>query len=209
MTVIAFVSQKGGVGKSTLTRALAVEAARGGLAIRVADLDVSQGSLVDWHRDRLSAGLEPSPPVQLHPHLADALAHAGGVDLLLLDGPARADKETLAMARAADLVVLPSGASLDDLRPAVRVGNSLTRGGIPPGRLVYALTRISTDAEAEAARSYIVAAGYKVSSGYLPERATYRAAQNAGRAVTEVHYGTLRAAAERLVQSLIDSIPEE
>ena len=209
MTVIAFISQKGGVGKSTLTRALAVEAARSGLAVRVADLDISQGSLVDWYRDRLAAGLTPSPPVQLHPHLADALAHAGGVDLLLLDGPARADRETLAIARAADLVVLPSGASLDDLRPAVRVGNSLTRAGIPSARLVYALTRISTDAEAEAARAYINSAGYRVSSGYLPERATYRAAQNMGRAVTEVQHGTLRAAAERLVQFIIDSIPEE
>lgn len=131
MTVVAFVSQKGVVGKSTLTRALAVEAARAGLAVRVADLDVAPGSHVDWHRDRLASGAEPAPPVQLHPGLADALVHAASIDLLLLDGPARADRDTLALARAADLVVLPSGASLDDLRPAVRVGNSLTRSGIP------------------------------------------------------------------------------
>ncbi|MHB0679195.1 ParA family protein [Roseomonas mucosa] len=173
MTVVAFVSQKGGVGKSTLCRALAVEAARTGLSVRVADLDVAQGSQVD---------------------------------LLLIDGPARADRDTLALARVADLVVLPSGASLDDLRPAVRVGHALTRSGIPAARLAYALTRIGT--EAEAARVHITDVGYKVSSGYLPERATFRAAQNVGRAVTEVQYGTLRAAAERLTQSLIDAIPE-
>lgn len=208
MTVVAFVSQKGGVGKSTLCRALAVEAARSGLSVRVADLDVAQGSQVDWYRDRLGAGLIPAPPVQLHPDVDSAMALASGVDLLLLDGPARADRDTLTLARVADLIVLPSGASLDDLRPAVRVGHALARSGIPVGRLAYALVRIATEAEAEAARAYVTDAGYKVSSGYLPERAAFRAAQNAGRAVTEVQYGTLRIAAERLVQSLIDAIPE-
>jgi chromosome partitioning protein len=208
MAVVVFASQKGGVGKSTLARALAVEAARAGLSTRVADLDVNQGSLLDWHRDRLAAGLQPAPSVQLHADLRDALSYADGVDLLVIDGPARADRETYALARAADLVVLPSGASLDDLRPAVRVGNSLVKGGIDPNRLLYALTRISTDAEADAARAYIQEAGYRVASGYLPERPAYRSAQNAGRAVTETPYGSLRAAAERLVQGLIDAIPE-
>lgn len=203
------MSQKGGVGKSTLTRGLAVEAARAGLDVRVADLDVSQGSQVDWYRDRLASGLTPAPPVQLHPSLADALSHASRVDLLLVDGPARADRDTLALAQAADLVILPSGASLDDLRPAVRVGHSLTRHGIPATRLLYVLTRISTDAEAEAARAFICDAGYRVASGYLPERPAYRLAQNTGRAVTETAFGGLRAAAERLTQAVLDSIPEE
>lgn len=186
-----------------------MEAARSGLSVRVADLDVAQGSLVDWHRDRLAAGLKPSPPVQLHADLAEAMAQACSVDLLLLDGPARADRETLALARAADLVVLPTGPSLDDLRPAVRVGHSLVRGGIPAAKLVYALTRMSTDPEAAAARAYIEEAGYRVSSGYLSERAAYRAAQNAGRTVTEVPHAGLRTAAERFIQEIINAFPGE
>ena len=209
MTVVAFLSQKGGVSKSTLARALSVEAARAGLSVRIADLDISQGSQVDWYRDRLAAGLKPAPPAQLHASLKDALTYATAVDLLTIDGPARADAETLAIARAADLVVLPSGASLDDLRPAVRVGNSLTRAGIPNSMLLYALTRVATEAEAQAARDYLVAAGYRVASGYLPERAGYRAAQNGGRAVTETTFPTLRATAELLVQALIDALPGE
>ena len=52
-TVIAFVSQKGGVGKSTLSRALAREAAASGLAVKIADLDTQQSTSVDWHRQRL------------------------------------------------------------------------------------------------------------------------------------------------------------
>ena len=208
MSVVAFISQKGGVGKSSTCRALAVEAVRNGLTVRIADLDVGQGSQVDWHRDRLAAGLSPSPSVQLHSTLTDALSHAASVDLLLLDGPARADKETLTLARSADLLVLPSGPSLDDLRPAVRVGNSLSRSGIPQDRLIYVLTRVSTDAEARAARSYLEDAGYRVGSGYLPERAAYRAAQNMGRAVTEVVHAALRIAAEQHIQSILDALPE-
>jgi chromosome partitioning protein len=48
--VVAFVSQKGGVRKSTLAR----EAAAGGLQVKVADLDPDQGTLIDWHRTRTS-----------------------------------------------------------------------------------------------------------------------------------------------------------
>jgi len=47
LTVIAFVSQKGGVGKSTLARALAREAAVSGLKVKVADLDPEQATIVD------------------------------------------------------------------------------------------------------------------------------------------------------------------
>ena len=208
MTVIAAVGGKGGISKSTLSRALAVELARSGLEVHLADLDVDQGSQVDWHRDRLGAGLAPTPPVQLYPNVAAALALATHVDVLLLDGPARASRDTLTLARAADLVVLPAGASMDDLRPLVRVAHSLVKAGIPRERLICALSRISTEAEAEAARAYISEAGYRVATGYLPERASYRQAQNAGRAVTEVSAPTLRAAAETVVQSIIDSIPE-
>ena len=42
MKIIAFISQKGGVGKSTLARALAVEATREDLKTLLADLDPGQ-----------------------------------------------------------------------------------------------------------------------------------------------------------------------
>jgi chromosome partitioning protein len=63
-TIIAFVSQKGGVGKSTLARALAREAAHGGLTVKIADLDTQQGTSVDWHRTRLHTGQQPAVAVE-------------------------------------------------------------------------------------------------------------------------------------------------
>ena len=55
--VIAFVSQKGGVGKSTLACALAREAAASGLKVKIADLDPDQATIVDWHKVRTQRAL--------------------------------------------------------------------------------------------------------------------------------------------------------
>jgi len=205
VATVAFCSQKGGVAKSSLARALAVEAARGGLTVKVADLDVGQGSTVDWQKDRIAAAIEPDVPVQLHRGPHEALKHANGADLLVIDGPARADRDTLEIARVADLVVLPTGASLDDLRPAVRTANSLRAAGIPETRLLFVLSCIGTDAEAGAARGYIRDAGYRVAPGFIPERPAFRAIQNEGRAITEVRYPQMKAAAEAVVQALVDA----
>lgn len=90
--VVAFVSQKGGVGKSTLARALAREAAAGGLRVKVADLDTQQGTSVDWHRQRLQAGIEPAVSVEAFATAAQALAVADGYDILIIDGPARTSR---------------------------------------------------------------------------------------------------------------------
>ncbi len=205
-TVVALVSQKGGVGKSTLSRALAREAAAGGLRVKVADLDTQQGTSVDWHRMRLSAGIEPVVSVEAFATAAQALAVADGFDLLIIDGPARTSQATLEIARSASLVVQPTGASLDDLLPAVREFHALVKAGIPADRLAFALNRIGTDAEEVEARGYLKDAGYSVLDGCLFERPAYRQAQNAGHSVTETRYARLNERADVLLQSLIDRV---
>jgi chromosome partitioning protein len=207
-SVIAFVSQKGGVGKSTLSRALAREAAAGGLKTKVADLDTQQGTTVDWNRARLEAGIEPSISVESFKTAAQALATVDHYDILILDGPARTSQATLEIAKAANLVVQPTGASLDDLRPAVREFHALVKAGIPKDRLTFALNRIGTDAEEADARAYLSEAGYSVLAGCLVERPAYRKAQNGGHAVTETRYVALNSRADALIQSLIDRVTE-
>ena len=206
MIVVAFCSQKGGVSKSSLARALAVEAARTGLAVKIADLDVGQGSTVDWHKDRIAGGFEPGIAVQLHRGPKEAISQAGRLDLLVIDGPARADKDTIEIARLSDLVVLPTGASLDDLRPAIRTANSLKTAKLPLHHIVFVLSRIGTEAEADAARGYIGEAGYRVAPGYIPERPAFRAIQNEGRSITEVRYVGLKASTEIVIQALVDAV---
>jgi len=207
-SVVAFVSQKGGVGKSTLARALARESAAGGLRVKVADLDTQQGTSVDWHRLRLGAGIEPIVSVESFATAAQALAVTDAYDILIIDGPARTSQGTLEIAKAASLVVQPTGASLDDLRPAVREFHALAKAGLPIDRLTFALNRIGTDAEEADARAYLQEAGYSVLTGCLVERPAYRRAQNGGHAVTETRYGALNARADALIQSLIDRVTD-
>ena len=207
-TIIAFVSQKGGVGKSTLSRALAREAAANGLKVKIADLDTQQGTTIDWHRTRLDAGIEPAVAAEAFATASQALKQAGQYELLILDGPARTSKGTLEIARVADLVVQPTGASTDDLRPAIREFHALVKAGIPKTKLTFALNRIGTAAEEAETRAYIAEAGYTVLSGCLLERPAYRKAQNMGQSVTETTYAGLKAKADALIQALIDKVGE-
>lgn len=203
-TVIAFVSQKGGVGKSTLARALAREAVSSGLQVKVADLDTQQGTSVDWHRTRLDGNINPAVSVEAFRTAKQALSIADHYELLIIDGPARTSSGTLEIAKIANLVVQPTGASVDDLRPAVREFHALTKAGIPLERLTFALNRIGTDAEEAEARAYLEEAGYAILRGYLPERPAYRKAQNIGLSVTETRYSSLNQRADDLIQALID-----
>src|SRR3954463_2765809 len=112
--IISVVSQKGGVAKSTLARALAREAAANGLKVKLADLDTQQGTSTNWQRRRLEAGVEPEFSVESFKTAAPALKAANGFECLVLDGPARASAATLEIARGAALVIQPTGASVDD-----------------------------------------------------------------------------------------------
>jgi len=85
---------------------------------------------------------------------------------------------------------------------------SLKAAGIAVAKILFVLCRIGTDAEAEAARSYIAEAGYQIASGYVPERPAYRSVQNEGKTITEIRYSQLRAAAETLIQALVDTVAE-
>lgn len=204
MTVIGFVSQKGGVGKSTLARALAREAVAGGLDVLLGDLDVGQRTAARWAARREQAGIEPRVPVEVFQSAAEAMKAGAGRDLLILDGPAKASAETLQIAQAAALVVVPSNPGEDDLDPAVLLLHELAGKGIPNARMAVALVRVATDAEEAFARAYVAAAGFDVLPGAIPERAAYRAAQSNGSSLTEVRFAGLVGRADALVQAIID-----
>ena len=55
--VIGVGSHKGGVGKSTIARLIAAEYARNNWEVKIADLDLSQGTSYHWHERRLQAGV--------------------------------------------------------------------------------------------------------------------------------------------------------
>lgn len=62
--VIAVPSQKGGVEKSITARGIAREYADAGWSVKIADLDISQGTSYDWHVRRLQQNLTPEIAVE-------------------------------------------------------------------------------------------------------------------------------------------------
>jgi chromosome partitioning protein len=204
--VVSFIAQKGGVGKSTLARALAREASNNGWSVKVADLDTQQGTVADWHKVRLHNKHEPVGSVEVMGKVVNALKEADNYDLLILDAAARASAVTADLAMHSDLAVIPTCASRDDLLPAIRLANELRKAGVPASKIVLALTRVTTEAEISEAREFIGDAGYTALDGCLYEKPAYRQAQNEGLAVTETRYKTLNEKAEILMQALVNKI---
>ncbi len=114
--IIAFASQKGGVGKTTLAGHLAVEAERQG-AGPVALLDTDpQGSLAAWWNVRAA-----ETPVFVRGELANlksqlAQLATAGINLVLIDTPPAITENIAAVVRQADLVIIPTRPSPHDLR---------------------------------------------------------------------------------------------
>ena len=140
--VVAFVSKKGGVGKSTLARALATVAVRRGLLTTLADLDSEQRTTTRWQRLRERNAILPSLTVKAFDNADGAIASEQDVDVLILDAPGHAPRETLEAASVAHLIVQPSGAGFDDLQPAVDLFYQLAAAGISKSRLLIVLSRI-------------------------------------------------------------------
>jgi chromosome partitioning protein len=183
--VVAFVSRKGGVGKSTLARALAAVAARRGLSTTLADLDQEQQTSVRWQRLRESAALFPPLSVQSYGNVDSAIASEQSADLLIVDAPGNAPGLTVEIASVAHLVVQPSGSSFDDLQPAVELFYQLKASGVPKSRLYIALSRMLDPDEEQAARAYVEVADFNLLPGAVVERARYREAHNRGLAFIE------------------------
>jgi chromosome partitioning protein len=204
--VVAFISQKGGVGKSTLARAFATGASKAGFSVKLADLDTQQATVTDWHRQRLDHGHKAIGSVEVFKKASDAVEHAENYDFLVLDGAARASAGTLEVAKVSDLVVLPTCASRDDLMPAVKLAHELQRNGIPGDCISLALTRVTTESEIEDARAFIEESGHAVLGGCLYEKPGYRQAQNEGLSVLETRFSSLNKKADALISSIISTL---
>ena len=119
MKTLAIISQKGGVGKTTLATALAVAAEAEGRQAAVFDLD-PQASAAFWHDTRQSD--EPAvisiPPSRLQ-HVLKAAAESG-CDLAIIDAPPFAKDIAYEAAQQADFILIPT-------RPAILDVMAMTR----------------------------------------------------------------------------------
>lgn len=130
MKVIAFATQKGGAGKSTLCLSCAVLAAAEGSRVVVIDAD-PQGTLVRWAGER---GGRP-PPVTVVPpaELATAIERQrrAGCDYVFIDTRSGDDAGAAAALRAADYIVVPTRTSPADVWAVVATVEALRQLGKP------------------------------------------------------------------------------
>ncbi len=207
--VIGVVGQKGGVGKSTLSRLVAREYASAGWTVKIADLDISQGTSFNWQARRLQHSTEPVVPVERFGNVDQAIKMNGHYDLLVLDGAPHSTVATLKIAESSKLVLLPTGLSLDDMEPSVLLAHELLKKGTPKSKIAFALCRVGdSETEIKEARGYLTQAGYIVLQGSLPEKIAYRRASDEGKAVTETRFSSLNVRADELAQSIIDLATE-
>jgi chromosome partitioning protein len=207
--IIGMVSQKGGVGKSTLARMMAREFVAGGMSAKIADLDTQQQTCTHWAGRRAEGAITPELQVQSFATVKTALEETGRFDALILDGKPNASEQTVEIATAADLVVIPTGQTVDDLHPGVVLAHSFRKKGIAPEKIVFAMFKTTgSDRENAAARQYLVDAGYMVLEGDVPVSTAYGSASDAGKAITETSFRTLNGRAAALAQSVIDKMAE-
>ena len=135
MKTIALIAQKGGTGKTTLAVSLAVAAAQSGLTVVVVDLD-PQASACKWSDRRKTDNplVLDAQPARLGP----ALQKAGqsGVDIAIIDTPARNEQSALAAAKLADIVIIPCRPQAYDLETVPATRELITLAGNTPAMIV-------------------------------------------------------------------------
>ena len=113
MKVLAVLSQKGGVGKTTLATCLAVAAEQAGQRVAVLDID-PQATASFWNdiREADTPAVVAVPPVRLGA-MIKASAEAG-TDLVIIDGAAVARDVTFEATKHADFVLVPTKTAVFD-----------------------------------------------------------------------------------------------
>lgn len=115
MKTIVITMRKGGTGKTTTTRNIAVALHQRGYKVLLVDTD-SQGSLTSWWTVR--KGALPVLAVIAPNELGQGLktAESAGYDFVVIDTAPESNDSVLATAKHADFLLIPLKAGPDDLR---------------------------------------------------------------------------------------------
>ena len=202
MKIIACLSQKGGGGKSTLARALAVELTKQKQNVLLVDLDIQQKTSQEWSERRKSQGVKPLINCQAFSYFDEKLLKTN-YDYLIIDGPARISEGSLNIAKNANLIIQPVRPSLDDLNPAVREFNGLIKAGIPKNKLAFVVNAVGSLAMEKATRDYLTPANYHIFLSVLEEKVSFQEAQNQGLSISEVKYPRLKEQVRKLVKEIL------
>ena len=204
MKVASFVGQKGGVGKSTLARVLAVAAARQNYKVLIGDFDLEQLSCIEWSATRLRNGIEPDIEARAFKNLKKLRKSVEGFDLVVVDTRGLADELTTDISQESDVIFLPTGTSMDDLRPTLALARRLSKTRKIGNKIVLVLSKVGrSERLLENAKEIIAEAGFEVLDSIWPERDGFQADLDNGKAGSEAHNPYLRESAESIEADLL------
>jgi chromosome partitioning protein len=208
MHTIALIAQKGGTGKTTLALSLAVAAQQAGKVAVIIDLD-PQATACNWgDRRKLDAPvIVDAQPARLQRALDKAAE--SGVDLAIIDTPARSEQSALAAAKLADLIVIPCRPQIYDMETIPNSREIVSLAGGKPAIVVLNAVP-PRQARQQEAIDAIKGLGMPVSPFMLGSRTAFGDSAAMGRSVLE--YDPSGKAAEEVnkvylyISSILDTL---
>ena len=139
MITIALIAQKGGSGKTTIARCLAVAFERRSRSAAIIDMD-PQASASLWSKRRKTE--HPEVIATPLPLLEDTLKAAeASVEFAIIDTPPKNAAAAIAAVRVSDLIIIPCRPQIDDIEtlPATKQILDVTSGDTPTFVLLNAV----------------------------------------------------------------------
>jgi chromosome partitioning protein len=185
-TITASIN-KGGVGKTTLTKALACAAVRKKKNVLVLDVDTQQNA-TNWGRRREKQH-KPLPLIQFttEQDIPDALQRAknAGCDLVFIDTPPGRSSEAMAAIEVSDLVLIPFWNDQDAYDGVTKTAGLVRRMNIEAYGVLNFATPNSRSHE-EAAREVLQAIGLSMAPVVLHRYDVHRLANIQGLTAQEM-----------------------
>jgi chromosome partitioning protein len=181
--IIAFVTIKGGSGKTTLCACLGAELGKRGMNIMLIDAD-PQGSLTAWHgngttMESIVLITDPSE------NAVKTALDASKTHLVLIDTSGFANRATIDVANIADTLVIPCRASGIDARSALKtieIAQAINLERKQKARLRVVMTATNRSAIVGHIRNEMTVAGAEVMGCEIGQRSIYPECELSGSA---------------------------
>jgi chromosome partitioning protein len=176
MKILTIANRKGGAGKSTCAAHIAIEAVKSGIKTILIDLD-PQKTLEAWwsKRDNDEPYMAEVSAIDLEEKLG--FARNKGMELCIIDTPGDASSISIKGIEVADLVLIPSKATVPDLTAIGRTINMVRKLEKP---YMFLLTQIVTQTRSAVQAISVLSEFGPVAPYFLANRIAYSNAMGSG-----------------------------